>query len=102
MEQWTVLGLAAILWPLLAALSWWVFQMPGRERTRSLLLLASGGITGIGLVILFAWPAVLHGESEIPLMILLCGRNMWFQYAVAAPLGALIAYFLFQTTETHR
>jgi hypothetical protein len=101
MEQWTVLGLAAILWPLLAALSWWVFQMPSRERNRSLLLLISGGITGIALVVLFAWPVVVHRESAVPVLILLCGKKMWFQYAVAAPLGALIALFLFQAAETH-
>jgi hypothetical protein len=101
MQQWTVLGLAAILWPLLATLSWWVFQMPSRERTRSFLLLASGSIAGIALVVLFTWPVVLQRESAVPLLILLCGKKMWFQYAVAAPLGALIALFLFQTTETH-
>src|SRR5687768_15905713 len=99
MQQWTVMGLAAILWPLLAAFVWKVFQMAGKDRARCLLRMASGAIAGLSLVVLFAWPAMIHDRSEFSLLVLLSGQRMWFQYAVAAPLGALIALFLAQTTE---
>jgi hypothetical protein len=99
MEQWTVLGLAAILWPLLAAFIGWVCQMPSKDRARCLLRIVSGAVAGIGLAALFAWPAVIHRGGASPLLVLLSSQKMWFQYAVAAPLGALIALFLAQSTE---
>jgi hypothetical protein len=92
MRQETILALAAILWPLLAIFLWWVSRLPGKERIRALLILGGGAVAGIFLVRLLVSP-------NLPLFVLIGGKKIWFQYAVAAPLGALIALLSAPMTE---
>jgi hypothetical protein len=91
MAQGIVWGLAAVLWPLLALFLWWSCHLPGRERTRSLLVLLSGAVAGMALVVLFGAPTLLRGEDTVSLSLFVSGKRLWLEHAVAAPLGALIA-----------
>ena len=88
-----VWGLAAVLWPLLAVFLCWSCHLPSRERTRSLLVLTAGAVAGMTLVMLFGAPTLLRGEDAVSSSLLVSGKKLWLEYAVAAPLGALTALF---------
>lgn len=88
------LVLAAVLWPLMSVFLWWALRLPRRERNRSLCVLATGAMAGIALVILFRSPTLVRQADEYSLWTGLFRSRMWLHYAVAAPLGALIAVFL--------
>ncbi len=94
-----MLGLAVLLWPLLAVFLMWTCRRPGPERIRTLFMLGAGALTGMTLVVLLGQPDLVLSQNARSLSLLFSDKQKWLQYAVASPLGALIAYFLSQTTE---
>lgn len=89
----------ALLWPLLTFVFWRASRLPGEERVRALFTLGAGAAAGVLLVIIFASPTLIRGENTLSLTALFTG-NQLLRYAVAAPLGALIARFSTESTGT--